>query len=51
MNMLSASTKHNVKIASSVGVYNHYKRVRIADIHATMTEARNAMENDVSDIH
>jgi ATP-dependent protease Clp ATPase subunit len=48
--MLSANTKHNVKIASSVGVHNHYKRVRIADIHAT-TEAQNAMENDVSDIH
>jgi ATP-dependent Clp protease ATP-binding subunit ClpX len=41
--------QHNVKIALSVGVHNHYKRVRIADIHAT-AEARNAMENDVSDI-
>lgn len=41
--------QHNVKIALSVGVHNHYKRVRVADMQAT-AEARSATENDVGDI-
>lgn len=41
--------QHSVKIALSVGVHNHYKRVHISDMHAT-AEARSAMENDVGDI-
>lgn len=40
--------QHNVKIALSVGVHNHYKRVRVADAHAAV-QARNAMEDDVND--
>jgi len=41
--------QHNVKIALSVGVHNHYKRVRVADAHAA-AQARTAMEADVGDI-
>lgn len=38
--------QHNVKIALSVGVHNHYKRVRVADAHAA-AQARTAMEAHV----
>ena len=37
--------QHNVKIALSVGVHNHYKRVRVADAHAA-AQARHAMEEN-----
>ena len=41
--------QHNVKIALSVGVHNHYKRVCIADAHAA-AEARSVVEADVGEI-
>lgn len=37
--------QHNVKIALSVGVHNHYKRVKVADAHAA-AQARHAMEEN-----
>ena len=39
--------QHNVKIALSVGVHNHYKRVKVADAHAA-AQARHAMEEHVT---
>lgn len=42
--------QHNVKIALSVGVHNHYKRVTVADAQAAHQARRIRQSGDIGDI-
>lgn len=43
--------QHNVKVALSVGVHNHYKRIAVAEALAAEKERIEAMQNAASHAH